>query len=239
MTGIPRAAGPVVYVADLRAPELDATDGHHLRQVLRHRVGDPVAAGDGRGAWRPCRLGRTAVLEPDDEIRRVPPPAPPITIGVSLIKGERPELAVAKLTEVGVDRIIVVAAARSVVRWEGERAGRQLDRLRGVARAAARQCRRLWLPEVSGPVEPAALAAPGVAIADFDGGPPSLGHPVVLVGPEGGWTDGERGRFDTRVTLGPTVLRTETAAIAAGVLLCGLRSGVVDPRTGSRRHHEP
>jgi 16S rRNA (uracil1498-N3)-methyltransferase len=218
-----------VYVADLDAPVLDGPDEHHLRRVLRLRSGDPVAAGDGRGSWRPCRLGGGPVLEPSGELRCEPRPAPEVTIGVSLVKGERPELAVGKLTEVGVDRVVVLAAARSVVHWEPDRAERQVARLCGVARAAARQSRRLWLPEVSGPVGPLALAGPGVAIADFGGAPPGLDRTTVLVGPEGGWTDEERAGFDASVTLGPAVLRTETAAIAAGLVLCALRSGVVAP----------
>lgn len=228
-----------MFTADLDVPTLDAPDEHHLRRVLRLRPGDAVAAGDGQGAWRPCRLGGGSVLEPDGEVRVEPRPEPAVTVGVALVKGERPELAVEKLTEVGVDHVMVLATARTVVRWDGERARRQVERLRAVALAASRQSRRPWLPEVSGPVAPLELAGPGVAIADFGGVPPDLERPTVLVGPEGGWTDEERAGFDASVTLGPTVLRTETAAIAAGVVLCGLRSGVVAPggATGPPQPH--
>ena len=148
-----------------------------------------------------------------------------------MVKGERPEWAVQKLTEIGVDRIVPLQTARSVVRWPLGEADRQLDRLRRVAREAAVQSRRLWLPVV-GPVTGLAEAVgaeSGVALASPGGAPPTLDHPTVLVGPEGGWTDDELAWGAPTVSLGPTVLRTETAAVVAGTLLCALRSATVRP----------
>jgi 16S rRNA (uracil1498-N3)-methyltransferase len=145
-------------------------------------------------------------------------------------KGDRPEWVTQKLTELGVDRIVPIHANRSVVRWEGERGARSVERLRRVAREAAAQCRRTWLPEVSG-VTPlpglASLSGGTLRLAQPGGGPPSLAHPVVAVGPEGGWDEGELARFGTGVGLGATVLRAETAAVVVGSILCGLRSGVI------------
>ena len=93
------------------------------------------------------------------------------------------------------------------------------------------QSRRVWLPvvDVVTPFE-AMVAEPGAAVAHPGGGPPSLEHPVVLIGPEGGWDDAElAGAAGLLVGLGVSVLRTETAAVVAGTLLCALRAGVVTP----------
>lgn len=146
----------------------------------------------------------------------------------AVVKGQRPEWAVQKLTEIGVDRIVPLLAARSVVRWPPGEAGGQLARLRRVAREAAMQSRRVWLPEVAGVTPFDAMAAEaGAALAQPGAGPPGLAHPVVLIGPEGGWDDAELAAAPALVGLGPSVLRTETAALVAGTLLCALRAGVV------------
>jgi 16S rRNA (uracil1498-N3)-methyltransferase len=216
-------------VADLDRPSLDPDDRHHLERVLRLRSGELVTASDGRGGWRPCRLGPE--LDPTGDVARDPPPSPPVVVAFALVKGERPEWVVQKLTELGADRIVPFAAARSVVRWDAERAARQVERLRRVAREAAGQCRRTWLPAVEDMATFEQLAGrPGAVLADRDGEPPWLpvGGPV-LVGPEGGWSDEERAGGLPRMALGPHVLRAETAAVAVGTLLGALRAGLVAP----------
>lgn len=224
-------AGPLVFVADLDDPCLDPADEHHLRRVLRLGDGAPLCIADGSGRWRPVRLG--AELDPDGEDRIVPERRPALCVATAIPKGDRPEWLVQKLTELGVDRIVLLAAERSVVRWRGERADRHLERLGRVAREAAMQCRRVRLPVVSGPTAPEALAGPGTVVADPDGGPVDTGITTVLIGPEGGWTTTERERLGPSIALGSTVLRTETAAVVAGTLLVALRDGVVAP-SGAR-----
>ena len=220
-----------VFVDDLDAPALGPGDRHHLERVLRLRSGDPVSASDGAGGWRLCSLvSGDRGLEGAGVVRQDERPAPPVTVAFALTKGDKPEWAVQKLTEVGVDRIVPVAAARSVVRWTPERAAVQVERLRRVARESAMQCRRTWLPEVDELAGFAAVAArPGASLAAVGGRPPTLAFPVVLVGPEGGWADEELAVGLPRVALGPHVLRAETAAVLAGGLLCALRSGIVTP----------
>jgi 16S rRNA (uracil1498-N3)-methyltransferase len=225
----------MVFVDDPAAPVLDADDRHHLVDVLRLRPGEPVVAGDGRGGWVPCRVaaGRDAdsLLVPDGPLRRAGRPGPEVVVGFAPVKGDRPEWVVQKLTELGVDRVVPLRTARSVVRWEGERADRAVERLRRVAREAAAQCRRPWLPVVDAVTTLPALAgtaAAGVTLAVPGGAPPDLARPVVAVGPEGGWEPDELATGPA-VGLGPTVLRAETAAVVAGALLCALRSGVVTP----------
>ena len=217
------------FVADLSEPELSPDDRRHLERVLRLRPGEDVTVSDGAGRWRLCRFADG--LEPIGEIQHGERPDPPVTIAVALTKGERLDWAVQKLTELGVDTIVPMAAARSVVRWDGHRAGHHTERLRRIARQAAMQSRRTWLPAVTDVhsfAEAAAIA--GATIAVPGGEPPSLRSPVVLVGPEGGWSEEEEGAGLAGVGLGPTILRVETAAVAAGTLLCGLRAGLVTPR---------
>ncbi len=189
-----------------------------------------MTVSDGAGGRLACRFG--PALDPVGEVERELRSEPEVTVAFAVVKGQRPEWAVQKLTEIGVDRIVPLLAARSVVRWPAGEAGTQVSRLRRVAREAAMQSRRAWLPVVE-PVTPFAVlaAAPGAAVAHLGGGPPTLARPVVLVGPEGGWDDAELDAAGpSRVGLGPSVLRTETAAVVAGALLCALRAGVV---TGS------
>lgn len=225
-----------VFVRDLDAPVLDDDDLHHLARVLRLRAGEVVTASDGAGRWRPCTFADGAALTVAGDVVSEPAPTPAIIVGFALTKGERPEWTVQKLTEVGVDRIVPVAAARSVVRLAGDRAAAQHRRWEKVAREAAMQSRRVWLPTVD-PVTPFAtlVAAAPVALAEAGGDPPTLEHPCVLTGPEGGWSEEELTAADdagaARVGLGPTVLRAETAAIAIAVLLCGLRGGTVRANT--------
>ena len=215
--------GPHAYVEDLDDPVLSAEDRHHLSRVLRLRDGDPLTVCDTAGRWRAARFG--AGLDPCGDVVDVPPPSREVSVGFALIKSGRPELVVQKLTELGVDRILLLSAERSVVRWNADRAVAQLARLTRVARESGMQSRRVRLPVVESMVSAevavgrtgVAMAAPGGETLDADVG-------LLLVGPEGGWTDAELGDR-RRVGLGPTVLRAETAAIAAGTLMVALRDG--------------
>lgn len=225
----PRTAAHVV-VDDLARPELDPDDARHLASVLRLRPGEPVGATDGRGGFLPCVYAGAGHLSPDGSVSVSPPRVPVLTVGFVPVKGDRPEWAVQKLTELGVDRIVLLASARSVVRWDGPRASSHLNRLRRVARAALMQSRQVWLPTVEG-ISPVGdlLAAPGTAMADLGGAALTSDLATVLIGPEGGWTDEERGSAPAVVGLGDGVLRAETAAVAAGVLMTAMRAGLVRP----------
>ena len=206
-------------------PVLDGTDTHHLAHVLRLSDGETVTVTDGAGNWRACRFrqrGDGPALEPDGPVTAMARPAPELTVGFALVKRERTEWAVPKLTELGVDRIVVLRTARSVVRWDAQRATASLERLRRVAREASMQSRRCWLPVVAGICAPSDLR--GAALAEPGGAPPSLDRPQVLVGPEGGWAPEELAAAAATVSLGDQVLRSETAALAAAAILGALRS---------------
>jgi len=236
-----QASAAHVFVVDLEQPSLNDGDAHHLTHVLRLVGGQVVTASDGSGRWRSCRFERpprgapNVTLEPDGPVIVEPRDDPPITVAFALIKGQRPEWVVHKLTELGVDAILPLISERSVVRWEPSRAERHLSRLRRVAKEAAMQSRRAWLPDVRQVTTFAQLALTDEAVtrgclACPGGDPPSLERPLVLVGPEGGWSPSEMTCGLPSIELGRTVLRAETAALAAGVLLGSLRGGLVKPR---------
>lgn len=215
---------PFAFVDDVDAPVLSPEDRHHLERVRRLRDGDELVVGDGRGSHRTVRLG--ADLVPVGAVRHRARPEPAVAVGFALTKGERPELVVQKLTELGVDRILPFVAARTVVRWDDDKAVRNRERWRTIAREAAAQAHRPWLPTVE-PVRRFEEVAghPGVSLAEPGGDAPSLRHPVVLVGPEGGWAPEELAAVEHRTALPGHLLRADTAAIVAGALLVALRGG--------------
>jgi len=234
--GLVAHGGPHVFVSDLETLVIDSDDRHHLGRALRLRDGDQLTASDGVGAWRSClfRSGDGEPLGAAGEIVVTAAPRPRLTICFALVKGSKPELVVQKLTELGIDRIVPFTAARSVVRWDQTKAQRNAERLRRVAREAAMQSHRAWLPEVESPPCFSTVAAmPGAVRADMNGAPLSAagdaadinaaGIHTVLIGPEGGWDEGERAAVPRTVALGAHVLRAETAAIAAATLLASRR----------------
>lgn len=223
----PGGSAPHVLVTDLDALGLDDDTWHHLLRVRRVRVGSALTATDGAGRWRPCRIASPTSLEPDGDVVTLTRPEPEITVAFALTKGDKPELVIQKLTELGVDRIVPFRAARSVVRWDEAKAHAAHRRWTTVARGAVEQAKRCWVPQIDRLSDVADLAARGAARVDRGGEAPSLARCVVAVGPEGGWDDRERELLPTAVALGPHVLRAETAALTAGVVLCSLRSGLV------------
>ena len=227
-----------VFVDDLNAPHLGADDEHHLAKVLRLRDGEIVSCSDGAGKWRLAEWSRgELVIGATDEfvVRHEQPPAYEIAVAFVPVKGDRPEWAVQKLTELGVDRIVpLLPTRRAVVKWSGERLDKQLDKWRRVAREAAMQSRRTRLPVVEefGSLSDA-CARPGAAVADPDGGEPGESTRLVIIGPEGGF-DPEEVRSDVpRVSLGDTILRAETATLVAATLLGHVRAAATRHSTSS------
>jgi len=213
-------------VTDLASPELEPDDGRHLEWVLRVRPGDALTVSDGAGSWRACAMGTPLTVT--GPIYTVATPTPVLTVAFALVKGARPELVVQKLTELGVDEIIPFTAARSVARWDDDKASRQCERLAKVAREASMQSRRCHLPLVHGLRTFAEVAAlPGAVLGERGGRPPSVSTSTVLIGPEGGWDEAELEAVADHVSFGGQVLRAETAALAAATILAALRSGAV------------
>lgn len=219
---------------------LDGDEGRHAARVRRIRAGERIDLTDGSGGLAQCtaRSVRTDAVELDVGERRYdPPPAPRLVVIQALAKGDRGELAVELMTELGVDEIVPWSAERSIATWRGERAAKSVQRWRSTARAATKQSRRTWLPEVTsladtGTVldrigsasvaivlhETATLALATVALP-FDG------ELLFVVGPEGGITADEIGDFTAAgahtCRLGPAVLRTSAAGAAAIAAVAG------------------
>ena len=210
-----------VIVADLDFPSLDDAVAHHLLRVLRLRPGDIITATDGCGGWRPLRLADAAGgIEIGGGVEVIPRPSPLLSVAFAITKGDKPELVVQKLTELGIDRIVPFVSERSVVRWEPGKVVRNVERWRSVAREAVQQSRRVWVPEITDMAELGDLVEGGAARADFGGSRLAASTcRFVAVGPEGGWSDSERALLSSAVSLGDGVLRAETAAVVAGALL--------------------
>jgi 16S rRNA (uracil1498-N3)-methyltransferase len=208
-----RSASAHILVDDVAVPVLTDDAAHHLFRVLRIRGGEPVTVTDGRGSWRACRtLG--ADLEPVSEVAAERRRATTLTVACAIPKQDRPEWIVQKLTELGIDRIVLMQAERSVVRWSDERGAKQLAKLRRVAEEALQQSRGVWLPELSGPVDASDVLP--TAVAAEPGAPPiGSGVDTIAIGPEGGWSQAELARAMGSASIGSTVLRVETAAIVA------------------------
>jgi 16S rRNA (uracil1498-N3)-methyltransferase len=211
---------------------LDGDEGRHAATVMRIRAGEQVVLTDGAGTSATGTVldaGKAALTVRIDSLTRVPRPTPAITVVQAIPKGDRGELAVEMLTEIGVDRVVPWAASRSVAVWRGERAAKSLTKWRSAARTAAKQARRPWLPEVAELASTddvvALLAGADLAIVLHEDAQVPLaalsvnaaGSVVVVFGPEGGISDDELAAFSDAevVRLGPTVLRTSTAGVAA------------------------
>jgi 16S rRNA (uracil1498-N3)-methyltransferase len=224
-----------VRIANLRAGDviLDGDEHHYLARVRRAAVGDDIVAFDGAGrqAW-----GRIVAMSADratlalGDVVDVPPAPPFVTAIVPLIKGDRLDLCVEKLVEVGVDRVLLYRAERAVVKLDDERAATRIARLTAVAEAAARQAGRASAPPIAGV---ASLAENLATVADHEckyvavpGGDSAIlgGKRIAIVtGPEGGFTPAELDATTAAgfapIGLGPYILRAETAPVIAVALV--------------------
>jgi 16S rRNA (uracil1498-N3)-methyltransferase len=214
---------------------LDGDEGRHAAAVRRIRAGEQVLLSDGHGGLARCEV--TAARRDELELRVLrrwvePPPALRVTLAQALIKGDRGELAIELATEAGVDAVLPWRAERCIARWDdGPRGAKALQRWRATARQSAKQSRRGTVPEVSEPMDTAALAqrcrdaALPLVLHEGAAQPlpsvslPDSGEVLLAVGPEGGITDSELdglvGAGACPVRLGPTVLRSSTAAVVA------------------------
>ena len=220
-------------------------EGFHAANVRRIRAGEELDLGDGHGTVSHCLVedvakGRLTARVLDR--RTVPAPTPAVTVVQALPKSDRSELAIGLATEAGADAFVAWQASRCVARWDGAKADKGLRRWGAVARSAARQSRRPYIPSVTGLVSTAELVQrvrddSATTLVLHESATVNLTElPVaqadsllLIVGPEGGIADDEIAALSaagaTPVQLGPTVLRTSTAAaVALGAL------GALTPR---------
>jgi 16S rRNA (uracil1498-N3)-methyltransferase len=236
--------GPIAGLASGARIELSDADRRHLGTVLRLRAGAALEVADGQGGRAAARLeeGRVA-LTTAPVVQE--PLAPRLVLAQALPKGRKLDEVVRQVTELGVDAIVPLEAARCVARLEGasKRAAAR-ERWEAVARAAAAQARRSRVPEVLAPVPAAAIEqlltdlGPGTTLLVAHPGGDGPRHlvagisgevgasVVVAIGPEGGWTPEELATFGRvggrQLGLGPSVLRTEHAGAAALAALAAL-----------------
>ncbi|NUT43443.1 MAG: 16S rRNA (uracil(1498)-N(3))-methyltransferase [Thermoactinospora sp.] len=218
---------------------LGGQEGRHAATVRRLRAGERIDLTDGAGAVAECVVAeerKDSLLLDVLKTYDTPPPGPRLVVVQGLPKGDRGELAVEMMTEVGVDVIVPWAAARSITQWKGDRAAKALGKWRATAREAGKQARRFHLPEVAEQastaqvvqlLRKAALAVvlheeAGMRLASLE--LPPEGDIVLVVGPEGGVAGEELAAFTDQAgavpaLLGTTVLRTSTAGVAAASVL--------------------
>ena len=222
-----RRSAAHVFVQSLNAPSLSDDDQHHLLKVLRVKSTDQITLSDGVGKWITASITKDGEVRATSELYSVEPPKWSLCIAFAPIKGEKPELIVQKLTELGIDEIIPLApTSRSVVRWDAAKAEKQTGRLQRVANEASMQSRRVWLPVVHPVTQLADLVSRAeVAFAELGGVEVTAVHRTIVVGPEGGFDPDELDGSVSRVSLGESVLRAETAAIVAGALMTRCRRG--------------
>jgi len=222
---------------------LDGPEGRHAATVQRLRVGEPLVLGDGRGGAvraEVIAVGSGTVDVSLGERTMTLAPDPRIVVAQALAKGDRGELAVQVMTEVGVDRIVPWSAARSIARWVGDRGEKAWQRWEATVREATKQARRSWRPELGTPASTAdlvnlvrassaCLVLHEAATSAIGAVPlPPRGDVLLIVGPEGGVTDDELAAFESAgaqaVRLGESVMRTSTAG-AAGIAALSVRLG--------------
>ncbi|WP_040820459.1 16S rRNA (uracil(1498)-N(3))-methyltransferase [Nocardia jiangxiensis] len=238
-------AATVFYLDEIPEPGgiaiLAGPEGRHAATVRRIRVGEPITLSDGAGVLASSEV--VAAQKDRLELRVLDrilaaPVAPPVTVVQALPKSDRSELAVELMTEAGADVVVPWQAARCVANWEGK-ARKGVDKWRAAARSAARQSRRAFIPEIAELYRTSDVLAlvretkadNGIVVALHESGTArfvslplaSASRIVLIVGPEGGLDDAELTALADAgadiALLGPTVLRTSTAAaVALGAL---------------------
>ena len=213
--------------------QLSADESHHLSRVLRLREGTTVYAFDGEGREWECEVSASHKTASTLTIRHevtTPVESPlQLTLAQALVKGDKFDLVVQKATELGVSRIIPLMTEQSDIRRAEERSEQRLQRWQRISLEALKQCRRRRLVTISNPLPFPALCREvagqtTLLLAERGGSSlPVIAAPspglTLCIGPEGGWSDRELELATTAgltlVHLGPRILRTETAAIAA------------------------
>jgi 16S rRNA (uracil1498-N3)-methyltransferase len=218
--------------------EVTGDEARHAVVVKRIRVGEQVTLTDGAGTSATCTVTdttKTSLSARVDAVATAEPETPRVVVVQAIPKGDRGELAVEMLTEVGVDVVVPWAASRCVSVWRGDKQVKALAKWRSTARESAKQSRRTWFPEVTDMVTTSEVvdllrdASVPVVLHEAASGPladlpvPGRGEIVIVVGPEGGISDEELAAFAEvgaePVRLGTSVLRTSTAGVAATAAL--------------------
>ena len=202
-----------VFVDSPASPVLSKDDQHHLERVLRLRNGEAVTCSDGNGAWSQCEW-RDSWLIVTGDVHVETRDEPVLTVAIAPVKGDRTDLVIEKLVEIGIDAIVVLQPVeRSVVRWNADKVPQVMQRYERIVRAAALQSRRVFLPTLTGPVALRDVVGAQVAFAEPGGSADPASFTTLVIGPEGGFSPDEVAMAPALADLGPAVLRAETAAM--------------------------
>lgn len=210
------AALAQIRVSDVAAAQWSDAARHHVCDVLRARDGEELVITDGAGAWAFAQVHAGALVRVSDVI--VDPPPGASELYLAPLKGDRSEWAIAKATEIGVNRVVPLLSSRVVVKFRGDVRDKTLRRWRRVSDEAAAQSRRTYDLVIAEPVSIADVPAE-VAVCDFTGSRDWSAVAAVAIGPEGGFAPGEWLAPRRVLSLGMRVLRAETAAVVAGALV--------------------
>ncbi len=210
---------PHILVDDIEKPELSEEKLHHLKRVRRIKTGSNVTATDGRGAWGVFRF-TGELLENADAVYYSEKREPAITIAISITKSGKLDLTVQKLTEIGVDELILFTAENSVPIWSGPKKSKNEQRLNRIIQSALEQSKGIWMPKLSFlPSFSDVAQISGMAMADYNGEQITGSCRCLAIGPEGGWSPAEDSLNLPKVSLSNQVLRAETAAIVGASLM--------------------
>ncbi|MHB8816177.1 MAG: 16S rRNA (uracil(1498)-N(3))-methyltransferase [Steroidobacteraceae bacterium] len=228
-------AGPLMQG---RSHTIEGDAANHIARVLRLEPGDALTLFDGRGGEHAARIEAirkgAVVVEVQEQVTSNRESPLPLTLAQGVSRGERMDWVVQKATELGVTRIAPVLTERTIVKLDSRQSQRKVQHWQGISVAACEQSGRTRVPEIAAPQPFEAfvrgfdagatrvLLSPSgsLRITDLKREPRGV---VVLIGPEGGLAESEQqsalNAGFVAVRLGPRVLRTETAAIAALTLL--------------------
>ena len=206
--------------------DLPREEVEKLRKVLRLAEGDPIGVLPNDGTLIRCEF-RARQAHPQSVERPETESALRLTVAQALPKADKLDTIVRQGTEIGVSAFVLFAAERSVVRWDAAKTADRLRRLRVIAQEAAEQSFRCRLPSIEFVADLSAVLArfpAAVVLSEVEGVPRRLQvvgrEMTIAVGPEGGWAPRELALIGDRgVTLGPRVLRVDTATAAASALL--------------------
>lgn len=244
-----------LFLADLDSPQVGDTftlagdEGRHAAVVRRIRVGETIMIADGAGTGvrgAVTAVDKASVTVEIAEVLHAEAPTVRYHAVQALAKGDRAELAIEMLTEVGVDRVIPWQSSRSIVRWAPEREARGLARWRSSVREAAKQSRRLRVPVITSPMttrelvllieqmDAAFVLHEGAEVSLNRVEVPAEGDILIIIGPEGGLTDDEVATFEAagarQVLVSDGVLRTSTAGVVALAQLQALQRRITQAK---------
>ncbi|MDK8794153.1 16S rRNA (uracil(1498)-N(3))-methyltransferase [Corynebacterium sp. MSK041] len=221
---------PYFITEDPLSGRLSGPEGRHAVTVKRIQPGEHVMLIDGTGTTAEVRVtaveGKDGLVGEVVDKQKVPLPTPRVTIVQAIPKSERAELAVDLATQGGADAIVPWISHRTIARWQGPKVAKNVEKWQATAREAAKQSRRAWIPQVHDPVTTNQLAEmlrgkvayvlhedATVSIKDVD---LSADEIFLIIGPEGGIGEDELELLGAQaITLGPEVLRTASAGLAA------------------------